>query len=183
MEQKGPIDLLRRMKAGAKAAKTAYKTASELEKANQIKAAKRAAAAEKAKATREANKAARAKAAAEAEAAKTKRGRKPKVTTPTEPVAPKKRGRKPKVNTGVNEGFSKSDKKGLGWLYTGAGVAALATAMSAKSKKSTPATTPATTPDTTFKPKGVVGKVLKSAGKYKFAKGGTTKKIAKTKKR
>lgn len=180
MEQKGPIDLLRRMRAGAKAAKTAYKTASELEKVNQIKAVKRAAAAEKAKATREANKAKKAK---EAAAAKTKRGRKPKATTPAEPVAPKKRGRKPKVNTGVNEGLSKSDKRGLAWLYTGAGVAGLATALSAKPKKSTPATTPATTPDTTFKPKGVVGKVLKSAGKYKFAKGGTTKKITKTKKR
>lgn len=70
----------RRMVEGAKAAKSAYKVASETEKLNQIKTAKRAAAVAKAKATREANKVARIKAAEEV-TAKSKRGRKPKDTT------------------------------------------------------------------------------------------------------
>lgn len=175
-EQKGPIDWLRRARQGVKAAKTAYSTTVAAEKLNEIKAAKRAAAVEKAKATREANKAARIKAAEEA-AAKPKRGRKPKATTTPETPITKKRGRKPKVITGENQGFSSSDKKGLGWYYgtIGAGTAATILASKAKKAKSKSATpTETTTPsDTTSQPKGVVGNVLKSAGKYKFAKGGS----------
>lgn len=175
MEQKGPIDLLRRIKAGAKAAKTAYSTTVEAEKLNQIKAAKRAAAAEKAKATREANKAARLKAAEEAAAAP-KRGRKPNSTaSSTKSTSSKKSNKKPVINTGTNEGFSKSDKKGLGWLYGTMGALGAGTvALSSKSKKSEAPTGKDVIEKQKAKERSNILNHKKS--KYQFAKGGIKKK-------
>jgi hypothetical protein len=171
------------LRKGFKTIGTVYKEEKAIAQAEKIAKREKAAAEakklqriEKAKATREANKAARIKAAEEA-AAKPKRGRKPKATPAPETPTTKKRGRKPKVITGENQGFSSSDKKGLGWYYgtIGAGTAATILASKAKKAKSKSATpTETTTPtESTSQPKGVVGKVLKSAGKYKFAKGGS----------
>jgi hypothetical protein len=173
-EQKGPIDWLRRARQGVKAAKTAYSTTVAAEKLNEIKAAKRAAAVEKAKATREANKAARIKAAEEAAAAKPKRGRKPKATTAPETPTTKKRGTKPKPA----EEKQKSSG-GLKAFLIGAGATGIISQIGTKkggqaeAKKVKDLKKSDATPTETSQPKGVVGNVLKSAGKYKFAKGGS----------
>lgn len=199
----------KRMVEGVKAAKSAYKVASEAEKLNQIKTAKRAAAAKKAKATREANKVAKAKAAEEV-AAKPKRGRPTKVQPVTsKSEAPKQKSKelkfyntktkkyevpaKKKVAPGKPKTIKEDVKNtltpakiiGTAVVGTGLGVG-LRKYEDSKSKQNTVPSKPVkTTPATNapFKPKGVVKKVLKSAGRYTFAKGGVAKNTMKTKKR
>lgn len=168
----------KRIGAGFNAATDAYKAASAAEKLNQVKAAKRAAAVEKAKATRAANKAAKLKAAEEAAAATPKKGRKPKVAPTTEPVAPKKtRATKQTKEQQKRAEQDAKTQKTVGRIVTGTAIAGVLGGVSAlasgKKKYVAPKTSTPQADTTTFKPKGIVKDVLKSAGKYKFAKGGS----------
>jgi len=179
MEQKGPIELFNRIRAGAKAARGAYKVGVEAEKLNQVKAAKRAAAAQKAKATREAKKAARIKAAEEA--AKPKRGRPRKAAPVTpEPKPTAKKGTKSKVENTNSKANTDKKSKSLGlkpFLLGALATTAISQIGTKKASKASAVKPVKATPADTipFKPKGIVGKVYKSAGRYKFAKGGVKK--------
>jgi len=127
-EEKGPIDLFRKIRAGVKGVgkgfKSGYaaeKTAQATLKAEKALKLKRAEAAAKAKATREANKAAKLKAAEEA--TKSRRGRKPKATPETKTTAPKtKTKRVTKKELATQQAKSERDIKIANRVLAGAGI-------------------------------------------------------------
>lgn len=135
-EEKGPIDLFRRIASGVKKAGQGFKAGVQAEKALQLekkaadlKKVKRAEAAAKAKATREANKAARIKAAEEA--AKPRRGRPKKSTTPPPPTPGVKDLKEVKVSA------AKPTKRGKAKSTTTAGTKTTKSTTKPSTKKST----------------------------------------------
>jgi hypothetical protein len=149
-EEKGPIDLFRKIRAGVKGVgkgfKSGYaaeKTAQATLKAEKALKLKRAEAAAKAKATREANKAAKLKAAEEA--TKSRRGRKPKATPETKTTAPKTKTKTKRVTkkelaeqAAKQAAADKRSKRiaiGVGSTLGGAGIIGLALGNRKKSYK------------------------------------------------